>query len=70
MSPSELVVREEYFKKFKELTRKKLGEEQYNKMTEQELFASATALITLMGAVERHINSPTYQNKDSREPIS
>ncbi len=44
------------FKKFKELMKNKVGEEKYNKMTEQELFASATALITLMSAIVRSIN--------------
>lgn len=48
--------KEEYFIKFKELTKKKVGDEEYSKMTEQELFSSATALLTLMGAVEKHIN--------------
>jgi len=52
------MTKEEYFIKFKELTREKLGEEEYSKMTEQELFDSATALITLLEAVYRH------QNKD------
>jgi hypothetical protein len=49
-------ISEKYLLKFKELTRKKLGDEEYNKMTEQQLFSSATSLITLMHAVEKHIN--------------
>ncbi len=47
---------EEYYKKFNELMRKKVGEEEYNKMTKQELMASAISLITLLGAVEKYIN--------------
>ena len=53
-------ISEKYFLKFKELMRKKVGEEEYNKMIEQELFDSATKLITLMGAVERHINRENF----------
>ncbi len=49
-------ISEKYFLKFKELTREKLGEEEYKKMTEQELFNSFNALITLIGAVYRHID--------------
>ena len=48
-------ISEKYFLKFKELTRKKVGEEEYNKMTEQELLDSATALITLVEAVYKPI---------------
>jgi hypothetical protein len=47
---------DEYFRKYKDLMKKKVGEEAYNKMTNQELFDGATKLITLMGAVEKHIN--------------
>jgi len=47
----------EYFKKYKELARRKFGEEKYNSMTEQQHFTEATALITLMSAVERYINT-------------
>ncbi len=46
----------EYFKKYKELAKKKFGEKKYNSMTEQQHFAEATALITFMAAVERHLN--------------
>ncbi len=46
----------EYFRKYKELAKRKFGEEKYNSMTEQQHFAEAIALITLMGAVERYIN--------------
>ena len=52
---------EKYFLKFKELTRKKVGEEEYNKMTEQELLNSATALITLLKAVYQPISKEDYK---------
>ena len=60
-------ISEKHFHKFKELMRKEVGDEKYNKMTEQELFSSATALVTLVGAVckykneERHIISKNKQ---------
>ena len=50
------MISDEYFKKYKELARKKLGEEKYNSMTEQQHFGEATALITLMAAVKRHLS--------------
>lgn len=53
---SSIQISEKHFLKFKELMRKKVGDEEYNKMTEQQLFSSATALITLMSAVERQMN--------------
>lgn len=54
-------ISEKYFSRFKELTREKVGEEAYSKMTEQELFASATALITLLNAVYQNINREDYE---------
>ena len=51
---------EKYFIKFKELTREKLGEEEYRKKTEQELFDSFHALITLVGVVYK----PIYLEKN------
>jgi len=48
-------ISEKYFLKFKELTKKKVGKEEYNKMSEQELLDSATALITLVEAVYQPI---------------
>ena len=50
------IIADEYFKKYKELAKRKFGEEKYNSMTEQQHFMEATVLITLMGAVEKHIN--------------
>ena len=58
---NDIQIFEKYFIKFKELTRKKVGEEKYSKMTEQELLNSATALITLLNAVYRHINREDYE---------
>jgi hypothetical protein len=53
---NDIQISEKYFLKFKELMRKKVGDEEYNKMTEQELFDSATKLVTLMNAVVKHKN--------------
>ncbi len=50
------MLNDKYFIKYKELTRNKLGDEVYNKMTEQELFDGFTKLITLMEAVYQHTN--------------
>jgi hypothetical protein len=57
---SNMQLSEKYFLEFKELMRKKVGEEEYGKMTEQELFHSATALITLVKAVYQPINKKDY----------
>ena len=54
-------ISEKYFLQFKELTRKKVGEEEYNKMTEQELLNSAIALITLIKAVYKPITKEDYE---------
>lgn len=48
-------ISEKHFLEFKELVREEIGEEKYSKMTEQELLASATALITLIKAVYKPI---------------
>ena len=50
-------ISDEHFKKFKELTRQKIGEEEYNKMSEQELLDSAIKLVTLVEAVYKPINN-------------
>jgi len=54
-------ISEKYFLQFKELMRKKVGEEEYNKMTEQELLNSAIALITLIKAVYKPITKEDYE---------
>jgi len=54
-------ISEKYFLQFKELMRKKVGEEEYSKMTEQELLNSATALITLINAVYKPITREDYK---------
>jgi len=41
--------------------RKKVGEEKYSKMTEQELLASATALVTMMKAIYKPITRTDYE---------
>ena len=58
---NDIQIFEKYFDKFKELTRKKVGEEKYSKMTEQDLLNSATALITLLKAVYQPISKEAYE---------
>lgn len=48
-------ISEKYFQEFKELTKKKIGEEAYNKMTEQELLETAMKLITLVRTIYQPI---------------
>ncbi len=56
----DMQIQEKYFLQFKELMRKKVGEKEYKKMTEQQLLESATALITLIDAVYRPIKKEDY----------
>jgi non-homologous end joining protein Ku len=59
--------KDEYYKKFNELMKKKVGEEKYNKMTKQELMNNADFLITLLDAVNKHTNktpSPSHQHQN------
>jgi hypothetical protein len=57
------MIKDEYFIRYKELTRKKLGDEKYCTMTEQELFDGFMKLITLMEAVYQHTNKQTVPIK-------
>ena len=52
---------------FKELMRKKVGEEKYSKMTEQELLASAISLVTLMKVIYRPITKVAYERMSAWE---
>ena len=52
---------EKRFLEFKELMRKKVGEERYSKMTEQELLASATALLTMIKTIYKPITKEDYE---------
>ncbi|KKQ82150.1 MAG: hypothetical protein UT05_C0004G0052 [Parcubacteria group bacterium GW2011_GWF2_38_76] len=54
-------ISDKHFLEFKKLMRDKVGEEKYNKMTEQELLASAIALITMMKAVYKPITKEAYE---------
>lgn len=54
---------EKYFTEFKELYKKEFGEEEYVKMTEQQLLESATKLVTLMEVVYKYQNSPDGQKR-------
>jgi hypothetical protein len=58
---------EKHFLKFKELMREKVGEEKYSKITEQELLASTTALITLMEAVHKPISNEDYERHKEKK---
>jgi len=58
---------ENYFLKFKELTLKKIGKSQYEKMTEQELFASFMSLITLVDAIYKPISKKDYEKYGRKE---
>ena len=60
-------ISEKRFAEFKELMRKKVGEEKYDKMTEQELLASATALVTLMKAIYKPITRESYEKYSPKE---
>lgn len=62
-------ISEKHFLEFKELMREEVGEEAYNKMTEQELLASATALITLMKAVYKPITKEDYEKYKAKHEM-
>ena len=49
------------FTEFKELMRNKVGEEEYSKMTEQKLLASAITLVTMMKAIYKPITKADYE---------
>ncbi len=61
MKKNLVTIKEEYFIKFKKLYLEEFGEEEYNKMTEEQLFNSATALINLLDAVYRPILKEDYE---------
>lgn len=50
-------ISDKHFAEYKRLYRKEFGEEAYNKMTEQQLFESATKLVRLVEIVYKHTNS-------------
>ena len=53
-------ISDEHFVEFKRIYKEEFGEEEFNKRTEQELFESATKLITLVEVVYRHQNKENY----------
>ncbi len=59
-------ISDKHFLKFKELMREKVGDEAYSKMTEQELLASAIALVTLMNAIYKPITKEDYEKYKSK----
>lgn len=60
---------EKHFLKFKELMREKLGDEEYSKLTEQELLHSAISLVTLMKAVYQPITKEDYEKFHAEERV-
>ena len=54
-------ISEKRFLEFKELMRKKVGEKRYGKMTEQELLASATALVNMVKIIFKPITREDYE---------
>jgi len=54
-------ISEKRFLEFKELMRKHVGEERYSKMSEQYLFASATALVNLMKIIYKPMTKADYE---------
>jgi hypothetical protein len=57
---------EEYFKKFKATTKKKLGNEAYSKLTEKELLDTAMNLLVLVNAVYQPIRKKHYDEVEKR----
>lgn len=60
-----MLIPDKHFLKFKKLMRETVGKEAYSKMTEQELLASAIALITLVKAVYKPITKEDYEKYKS-----
>lgn len=56
------MISEKYFNKFKALMLKKVGRKKFDKMSEQELLSSATALLTLVGAVYKYKSNKEINN--------
>lgn len=60
-SKDPLTIKKKYFEKFKKLYREEFGEEKFNEMTEQQLFESAMALVTLVEAVYKPITREEFE---------
>lgn len=50
-------ISQEHFIEFKRIFKEEFGEDEYNKMSNEQLYEEAIRLITLMEAVYRHKNS-------------
>jgi len=50
-------ISEEHFMEFKRIFKEEFGEEEFNKMSNEQLYEEAVRLISLMEAVYRHKNS-------------
>ncbi len=59
-------ISDKHFLEFKELVRKKVGDEAYSKMTEQELLESAIKLITLVKTIYKPITKEDYENHKTK----
>lgn len=56
-----LIIKKEYFEKFKKLYKEEFGEDEFNKMSEQQLYESAMALVTLVQAVYKPIPREDFE---------
>lgn len=54
-------ISDKHFLKFKELMREKVGDEAYDKMTEQELLESAIRLVNLVKVVYQPMGKDGYE---------
>jgi hypothetical protein len=50
-------ISDEHFIEFKRIFKEEFGEDEFNKMTNDQLYDEATRLISLMETVYRHKNS-------------
>jgi len=62
-----MLISEKYLNEFRELLKKKMGEEEFNKMSEQEILDSAMKLITLVKAVYQPITKKDYNKYINKE---
>lgn len=59
-------ISEKYLNEFKELLKKKMGKDDFNKLSEQEILDNAIKLITLVKAIYQPIKKEDY-DKYTRE---
>lgn len=56
-------ISDEHFAEFKRIFKEEFGEDEFKKMTNEQLYESATKLVSLMEVVYKHQNSPDAQHK-------